>query len=212
MYLIFIIKKINWFYFVWLLVIYNSCYAGFYFILTLNMVLKPSDVELARREEELRKSWDWLLPWDSLTSFSNFSSQKVKETLDLSKVRFEVYWDERKIVIFSESWELIWEMYGWEYWIWEQKFPHNWIEIKDKFRSKWFWRILFEKYKEVFWIEEIEYTRKKWTLQFLLAVWYVCDLLIDENGWDEIDIRWNDDEENVRLLKSWYSIRLIYQW
>lgn len=135
---------------------------------------------------------------------------KIKEVLDLTKITFEIDEKNKKIKLFNEKQEFIWEMYEWIYWILEESFPHNWIEINKKFRWKWYWKILFEKFKDIFWVNDIEYTRKKDSLQFLINMGYRAVSIIDESDWNEEDIAHLEEEKVLKSLKKWYTIKLVF--
>jgi hypothetical protein len=141
----------------------------------------------------------------------NWSKKSIKGKVDkvLDKSNIEVIIDEQKqeVSFFTKHKTLIWEMFLWEFIILNERFPHCFLEIKEEFKWRWYWELLFNTYKDHFWALDLEYTKLKSKLKFFLKIWYIPYSKINSETWEEDLLYWNE-EESLIAIEEWYIIKL----
>jgi hypothetical protein len=134
----------------------------------------------------------------------------VDNVLDMKENDVKIDEKNKKVEVFTNSWELIWDIFLWEFLIWDERFPHCFLEVSDKYRKMWVWRILFNTYKNNFWVLDFEYTREPDKFSFFVSVWYSAYSIINDATWEEELLYWNNDEA-LKILREWFSIKLEFQ-
>lgn len=121
---------------------------------------------------------------------------------------FEINEELSKVKMFTQDKRFIWSMYKGILWLAAEKWVHhNWLEIDEYFRWEGNAKILFEKFDDEFWVNDIEYSRRKDIVVFYSKQWYrITDVL--DNSWETI---WyfDDELESVdEYILNWYCIEL----
>ncbi len=159
-------------------------------------------------EEILRKEWlgviwsDFVNKSEEILEKNSYTKKDIPFLEEKFNIKIYIYYEEEGIDILAKDWYLIWEIKPWVYRKnWFETKQHLYKKIDDSFRWKWFWTILMNLYKEIFWLPEKEYSSQIITIRFLTNFWY--KLVWKIYNWEEIGI---SDEEIDSILNSWWVL------
>ena len=156
--------------------------------------------------DKIKKNIDWddpslnldMLVWDVLEWFITEKSDTINKITNFDidylenklNIRIDIY--EYWVSIYEKESDLeIWAISKWIY-------SHNWVESNDhlykkvheNYRWKWFWSILFNLYKNNFWLPSTEMSHKNSVIKFLSKNWYTLSSRI--SNWSEIELNYDE--------------------
>lgn len=156
-------------------------------------------------DQLLASEWNWDI--DLIEWFSAETSTKISSLLDISdleekhNIKIHIDREYNWVTLFDNKGTLIWYFKNGHYTYWNIDHSEH-IEkvVFEEFRWKWYAQILFDIYKNIFWLPKTEVWHDKSSILFLLKNWYKIVWYYDDN-WDFVEF--ND----VQSIQSEYDLR-----
>lgn len=146
---------------------------------------------------------------------ADFTTPTQNEVIKILWASYTCQIDEEKtqVTLFHDG-KLIGKMYAWSFWLGDNKYDHNGIEVEEEFRWKWFATLLYNifTHRLNFWRLKEEFCSQSDMYYFYVSRWYLPVEVYKKESWELVISE--DDLEDIDIssyLNTTYAIKLRLQ-